>query len=44
MTVLFAWMLLAKANPQRRKGNGRKEYLPPLSVLTGSVATLFSGS
>jgi Carboxypeptidase regulatory-like domain len=41
MTVRFARTLLAKANPQRCKRNGRRGYLPPLRVLTGSVATLF---
>lgn len=41
MTVLFAWMSLAKASPQTYKGSGRKGYLPPLRVLTGAVAALF---
>src|ERR1700692_3593361 len=41
MTVLFAWILLGKANAQRCKGTGCKGYLPPLRVLMGSVATLF---
>lgn len=40
-SVLPAWMLPAKANPRRCKGNGCKGYLPSLRVFMGSVAALF---